>query len=163
VGAYSVSVKTTSPTGDTHMAMTDIQVVDDSAPCLQDDQLEPIVPPAGAAYPLSQPTLFRVRKAKDDLDPYPLPRANDPIFGALRFEWSLQAPGQSTHSVIAGATSNSFAIDPASYATGDVLELRVTIFDRNNTPVSCPDGDATCSTISNNECLQRQTWRVEVR
>jgi hypothetical protein len=159
-GSYSVSVVATPPVGEPRTATIDMQIVDDSAPCL--DTLVPIVPPTGTALPLTAPTLFRVATVNDDLDPYPL-HAKDPIFRAPRFEWSLQAPGQPTHAVLPGATSNSFAIDPASYATGDVLELRVTIFDRNETPVACPDGDATCSTISNASCVQRQTWRVEVR
>lgn len=159
-GTYSVSVVATPPVGEPQTATIDMQIVDDGAPCL--DQLVPVVPPTGTALPLTEPTLFRVASVSDDLDPYPL-HPNDPIFRAPRFEWSLQGPGQSTHAVIPGATNNSFAIDPASYATGDVLELRVTIHDRNETAVSCPDGAATCSTISNTTCLQRQTWRMEVR
>jgi len=137
-----------------------INVVADQAPCLA--QLAPIVPPVGVAMPMSSPTLFRVPVVRDDLDPYPL-IPNDEIFRATKFRWSLENPGSSTHAEVTGASGNSFALDPASYTPGDIVEVRVEIFDRKNTPINCPDGDATCSTISVPTCLQRQTWRVEVR
>lgn len=137
-----------------------INVIPDQAPCLA--QLAPLVPPAGVAMPMSAPTLFRVPVVRDDLDPYPLV-PNDEIFRAPTFRWSLKSPGAGAHAVVMGASGNSFALDPASYAPGDLVELRVEIFDRKNTPVNCPTTDATCSTISEPTCLQRQTWRVEVR
>lgn len=137
-----------------------INVVPDQAPCIA--QLAPAVPPAGVAMPMSSPTLFRVPVVRDDLDRYPLV-PNDEIFGAAQFRWSLKNPGASTHVVVAGASGNSFALDPASYTPGDLVDVRVEIFDRKNTPIPCPDGDATCSTISEPTCLQRRTWRVEVR
>jgi hypothetical protein len=40
--------------------------------------------------------------------------------------------------------------------------MRVEIFDRKSTPIPCADGLATCA-ISQPACIQRQTWRVEVR
>jgi hypothetical protein len=39
----------------------------------------------------------------------------------------------------------------------------VEIADRNNTAITCADASPTCSVISDNSCLQRLTWRVEVR
>ncbi len=138
----------------------EIVVIADQAPCLA--QLTPIIPPAGVAMPMSSPTLFRVPVVRDDLDPYPL-IPNDEIFRATKFRWSLKNPGASAHAIVAGASGNSFALDPASYAPGDLVEVRVEIFDRKDTPINCPVGDATCSTISQPSCLQRQTWRVEVR
>ena len=55
------------------------------------------------------------------------------------------------------------SLDPASYQPGDIVELRVEIKDRKNTAITCADANPTCSTISDNACIQRQTWRVEVR
>jgi hypothetical protein len=72
-------------------------------------------------------------------------------------------PGGTTHQLLNGVTGSGFAIDPASYQPGDIVELRVEIADRNNTPITCADGNATCSVVSDNACIQRQTWRVEVR
>jgi hypothetical protein len=137
-----------------------IFVVADQAPCLA--QLAPIVPPMGLALPMSAPTLFRVPLVRDDLDPYPLV-PNDEIFRATEFRWSVQNPGSSTHVVVAGASGNSLGLDPVNYTPGDIVEVRVEIFDRKNTPIPCPESEATCSTISQPTCLQRQTWRVEVR
>ncbi|GEM_PF-1451761 len=145
-----------------NIAMDDVSifVVEDQAPCLA--QLSPIVPPVGFAMPMSSPTLFRVPVVRDDLDPYPL-IPNDEIFRATKFRWSLQNPGSSTHVVVAGANGNSLAVDPSNYTAGDIVEVRVEIFDRKATPIPCPDSELTCSTISQPSCLQRQTWRVEVR
>ena len=145
-----------------NVAVDDISIfiVEDQAPCLA--QLLPLVPPAGVALPMSAPTLFRVPLVRDDLDPYPLV-PDDEIFRATKFRWSVQNPGSPTHVVVAGASGNSLGLDPDNYTPGDIVEVRVEIFDRKNTPIPCPDSDATCSTISQPSCLQRQTWRVEVR
>lgn len=168
-GTWTVRVKAADPVGQDNPTMypdnvveeeIPIVVIADQPPCLA--QLAPIVPPAGATMPMSSPTLFRVPVVRDDLDPYPL-IPNDEIFRATKFKWSLKNPGASTHAVVSGANGNSFALDPASYTPGDIVEVRVEIFDRKDTQVNCPDGDQTCSTISQPSCLQRQTWRVEVR
>lgn len=137
-----------------------ITMVADQAPCLA--QLAPLVPPTGVSMPMSSPTLFRVPVVRDDLDPYPL-IPNDEIFRTSTFRWSLKNPGSSTHVIVAGASGNSLGLDPSNYAPGDLVEVRVEIFDRKTTAIPCPDGEATCSTISDPTCLQRQTWRVEVR
>jgi hypothetical protein len=82
------------------------------------------------------------------------------------FSWSILPPGASTRQPLA-VTGNQVALDPASYSPGDIVELRVEIADRamilNNTAISCADNIPTCSVISDASCIQRQTWRVEVR
>lgn len=161
-GTWEVEVVGTdpAPTSLTATEMVSLVVAADGEPCL--GALQPLVPPMGSALPMSAPTLFRVPAVSDDLDRYPLV-ANDALFRAPKFQWSIQSPGGSTHVVVPAATSNSLAIDPANYRVGDVLEVRVQIYDRKNTVIPCADGEATCSTISQPTCLQRQTWRVEVR
>jgi hypothetical protein len=159
-GEWTVDVTVSDPLGNQETQKAVINVIADQAPCLA--QLSPLVPPAGFTLPMSARTLFRVPVVRDDLDPYPL-IPDDEIFRATRFRWSIQNPGTSTHTVVAGATSNALELDPDSYTPGDVVEVRVEIFDRNNTPIPCPDAQASCSTISQPSCLQRQTWRVEVR
>ncbi|HEX5059139.1 MAG TPA: hypothetical protein VFV99_07250 [Kofleriaceae bacterium] len=136
----------------------ELNVGDDRAPCLR--QLTPLVATAPAALPMAEPTLFQVHVVEDDLDPYPT--INDTILGTTQFTWSLLAPGGSRQ-VLTGVTGNSVALDPASYQPGDILELRVEIADRVPRQIMCADSNATCSVISDNSCLQRQTWRVEVR
>ncbi|MFN0250543.1 MAG: hypothetical protein ACKV2T_26925 [Kofleriaceae bacterium] len=159
-GEWTVDVTVSDPLGNRETQQETINVIVDQAPCLA--QLSPIVPPAGAALPMSAPTLFRVPVVRDDLDPYPL-IPDDEIFRATRFRWSIQNPGSGSHAVVPGATGNSLQLDPDSYTPGDFVEVRVEIFDRKNTPIPCPGDQATCSTISQPTCLQRQTWRVEVR
>ena len=109
---------------------------------------------------MSEPTLFQVHVVADDLDPYPT--IDDPYLLPTKFTWSLLAPG-STRQVLTGVSGNSVALDPASFQPGDIVELRVEIYDRTNDAITCADGVATCSVIGDNNCLQRQTWRVEVR
>ena len=159
-GTWEVEVVANDPTSQTAMDLVSVVVAADGEPCL--GAVQPAVPPTGSALPMSQPTLFRVPSVTDDLDPYPLV-PNDPIFRAPKFQWSIQAPGGSTHVVVPSAAGNSLALDPANYRVGDVLEVRAQIYDRKATTIPCADGEATCSTISQPTCLQRQTWRVEVR
>lgn len=159
-GDWEIRVTSTDPLDKATAKSLTISVVAPPPPCLA--QFQPIVPTGGAALPISEPTLFRVPVVIDDRDVYP-PQPDDPSLGVTRFQWSFQGPGAPTHAPVNGATANSFQLDPATFTPGDIVEVRVEIFDRENTPIACPDGDPTCSTVSQPSCIQRQTWRVEVR
>lgn len=159
-GEWEIRVTATDPLGGETIASTMITVAADQPPCVA--QALPIVPTGGTALPITEPTLFRVPVVIDDLDVYP-PRPDDEVLGTTRFAWSVKAPGQATHTPISGAIGNSLAVDPASYTPGDIIEVRAEIFDRTNDTLLCPDADPTCSVISLPTCIQRQTWRVEVR
>jgi len=159
-GEWTIRVTATDPLDGATTESTMITVAVDGPPCLA--QVLPIVPTGGAALPITDPTLFRVPVVIDDLDVYP-PQPDDEVLGTTTFAWSVKAPGQATHVAIPGAIGNSFAVDPASYTPGDIIEVRAEIFDRTNDVLLCPDGDPTCSVISLPTCIQRQTWRVEVR
>lgn len=134
-----------------------ITVVPDQPPCLR--QWLPTVPPPGATLPISVPTVFQVPVVDDDVDPYP------PISAAsqLAFAWSVLRPGAPQREVQAGATGDAIVLDPAAFRPGDLVELRVEISDRQRAPLPCDDAAPTCSIPSSGSCLQRQTWRVEVR
>lgn len=159
-GDWQIRVTATDPLGNATTEMLSIPVMPDAPPCLA--QLQPTVPTGGAALPLTDATLFRVPVVIDDLDVYP-PVPADTVLGVATFKWSLQAPGAATHVWIPSATSNSYLIDPGNYTPGDIVELRVEIFDTNETPIPCVDSEQTCSVISQPTCIQRQTWRMEVR
>lgn len=158
-GDFMIEVTAMDTQGEPFTQTATVTVGVDMPPCLM--SLSPIVAPTGSALPITDPTLFQVHVVKDDLDPYPT--IADAIRGTTKFTWSLLPPGGTTRQVLTGVTGNSVAIDPASYQPGDIVELRVEIADRNNTPITCADGNPTCSVISDNTCIQRQTWRVEVR
>lgn len=160
VGDWEIRVTAADPLDEMTTKSLMLSVVPPPPPCIA--QVAPIVPPPGLALPISDTTIFRVPVVSDDLDVYP-PQPDDPSLDVTRFQWSFQGPGASTHTPIAGATASSFALDPAVFTPGDIVEVRVEIYDRQLTPVGCPDADATCSTISMPSCIQRQTWRVEVR
>jgi hypothetical protein len=143
--------------GSTMQHLGAFTVVPDRPPCLA--QWLPAVAPVGQSLPISTQTVFQVPLVDDDLDPYP------PITAIpqLAFAWSILRPGETQRQVQVGATGNALAFDPAVYTPGDVVELRVEIFDRRRTALPCDDAAATCSITSSGSCLQRQTWRVEVR
>lgn len=154
-GSWDVQVTATDVLGMTAMADVPIDVAADRPPCLQ--QLAPIVPPTGQSYPLDQPTQFQVLVVDDDLDVYP--PSGDPVTGTTTFDWTVLPPGGSTRVPV--STTNHVLLDPASYAPGDIIEVRVEINDRDfaDHPISCADNQPSCG----GSCLQRQTWRVEVR
>jgi hypothetical protein len=132
-----------------------IPVTPDGPPCLA--QWQPIVPPSDATLPVGDKTVFQVPLVEDDLDAYP-PDTSDPLFGTARFAWSVRAPGDAARRPI--GSGNSVDFDPRGFTPGDVVEVRVEVFDRHAAPIACGDGAPTCGEPA---CLQRQTWRVEVR
>lgn len=158
IGAFDIEVTATDALGMAATADVPFEVDADHPPCLA--QLAPIVPPAGETLPLDQPTLFQVLVVDDDLDVYP--PSGDPVDGVTTFSWSLLPPGGTTRVPLSTATGNRVLLDPASYRLGDILELRVEIQDRIPRAIDCPADRPTCS-LSGDTCIQRQTWRVEVR
>jgi hypothetical protein len=159
-GDWDIGVVARDPLGRTIEQHIGFAVAADRPPCLA--QWQPIAPPPGATLPITGPTVFQVPLVDDDLDAYP-PVTDAPQFGATRFAWSILPPGATERQVLAGATGNRVQIDPAAFHPGDVVEVRVEIFDRSHAALPCADGAATCSMESTSSCLQRQTWRVEAR
>lgn len=160
-GQWTVQLAATDPSNVTTTQMTMISVGADQPPCLA--TWTPAAPPMNDTLPISAATLFQVLVVDDDLDPYPgMP--SDPVLGTTTFAWSLLPPLGTTRQPIGSATSASVALDPASYQPGDVVQLRVEIFDRDpmHAPLPCADSDPTCS-IGANACTQRLTWRVEIQ
>jgi len=158
VGDWKVEVTAVDPLGNTTKQSTLMTVVEDGPPCLA--TWSPIAPPPPTTLPVTEATLFQVPVVSDDLDPYPT-TLGDPFLGQATFEWSLKR-GSGPRQTISGASGNSVAVDPAAFAPGTLLELRVEIADRNNTAIPCADSAQTCSVISTG-CIQRQTWHLEVR
>ncbi|HEY1550272.1 MAG TPA: hypothetical protein VGG28_20735 [Kofleriaceae bacterium] len=158
VGTWNVEVTATDPSGAATTVGSDFEITPDEPPCLA--TWTPETPPTGDALPIDAATLFQVLVVNDDLDPYP-PVPSDPILGETTFAWSLLPPGGTTREPLS-ATGAGVALDPSSYQPGDIVELRVQVYDRTNTPVACDDDDPTCS-IGANECFQRLTWRVEMQ
>ena len=157
-GEWTVEVTVTDPGMNQAMKSLTFNVIADRAPCIS--VVAPIVPPSSTALPVMDPTLFQVPIVGDDLDSYPKAPGGS-LFGEPTFVWSILGP-TGGRQVISGATGSSTLFDPSTFAPGTIVELRVEIQDRKLTPVSCADGDATCS-VGANSCIQRQTWRVEAR
>ena len=161
MGGWDVVVTITDPLGMTAQDHIAVQVDADGPPCIT--LAEPTAPltTGSPPLPMSAPTLFSVPIVTDDLDSYP-GAVGDPILGTTKFSWSLMAPGATSFAPL-GITASSVELDPAAYTVGDQLELRVDIADRTGTTLTCPDSDLTCAQNAGSGCLQRLTWRVEVR
>jgi hypothetical protein len=155
-GNWDVVVVATDRAGGEATARLTVTVVPDGPPCLG------LWSPAAAAAPLpiAQPTLFQVAQVRDDLDPFPRTQAA-PFIGDPELVWSIKVAG-GPREVLAHPL-NTLAFDPEVYAPGTEVELRVEVFDRNRTAITCADELQTCSVISQDSCIQRQTWRVEAR
>jgi len=159
-GAWSIQAAATDPLGATTLQQLQFNVEPDYPPCLA--QWQPIVPPEGAALPITEPTLFQIERVVDDLDSYPR-SSSDPRFGTTAFAWSLRVGDDPARQPVAGVTGNAVALDPAAFAPGQIVELRVEAYDRSHTALGCPDAVASCGSPAPPVCLQRQTWRVEIR
>jgi len=159
-GAWRIQAAAADPIGTTTTQQLELDVEQDHPPCLA--QWQPIVPPEGAALPITEPTRFQIQRVTDDLDAYPR-SSSDPRFGTTTFAWSIRAGGGTDRQPVAGVTGNAVALDPAAFAPGQIVELRVEAFDRTHTAISCPDAAASCGDPALPGCLQRQTWRVEIR
>lgn len=108
------------------------------------------------------PRAFTVLHVADDLDPWPRPAIDSPYLGSTTFGWSLAGPQTGgAMEPIAGASGPEQVIDPALYAPGDLVELRVDVADRVSRAPTCDPEDAVCS--SSATCFQRLTWEVEIR
>ena len=163
IGDWNIQVTATDPSGLTVTSDLPVSVVDDHPPCLA--QWDPTATPeAGTTVPMTAPTLFQVLVVSDDLDPFPSPSPSTPSdpYGATEFHWSIVPPNGARES-LPGVTGSGVALDPASFTPGEIVELRVEVQDRKHTAVNCPSTDLTCSVISDQSCLQRMSWRVEVR
>ncbi|MBA3394616.1 MAG: hypothetical protein H0T89_18365 [Deltaproteobacteria bacterium] len=156
IGPWDVRLTVRDPLAHATEKATIVTIVEDRPPCVV--TLPPLPPPTGQVLVVDEPTLFQIQ-VDDDLDRWP--PTGDPIRQLPTFAWSMRA-GSGTRQLIAGASGNSVAFDPDAFVPGTVVELRVEIADRKQTPLACADGDPTCSVISTS-CLQRQTWRLEAR
>ena len=158
LGLWTIELKAKDPFGDEFSKDIMLTVEQDKPPCLA--QWAPIAVQAPNALPVSDPTLFLVNRVMDSVDPWPA-NVGDPFRGTPTFEWSVKRNAGPRR--ITSATANQLAFDPALYTPGDIVEIRVEIADRNATPITCADGNPTCAVGIDATCIQRQTWRVEVR
>jgi len=146
----------------TEVHMEQILVDEDQAPCIG---ITSPASPGGGRHVVRRedgPRSFTVLHVADDLDPSPRPAIDSPYVGTAVFAWSLAGPQTGGDLLpIAGASGPAVVIDPALYAPGDLLELRVDVSDRQVRPPTCGAGDPVCST--SDSCFQRLTWGVEIR
>lgn len=155
-GSWTVKVTVTDPEGASASDQVLFTVDPDQPPCIAATS----PPAADARYILERtapPRRFAVETVIDDLDPYPLPATQDPELGGARFRWWLGAPALAE---VPGHDLPDLVVDPAAYAPGDVLTLRVEVADRVPREL-CPAAQPTCALAAG--CWQRLSWTVEIR
>jgi hypothetical protein len=126
------------------------EVAEDEPPCIA--ATSPAALPS-SVYVLESrdaPRRFAVESVQDDLDPWPAAGSR------LGFRWFLDGVEVGGHDL------PDLTIDPADHLPGDTVELRVEIADRVSRTLPCAPDQAQCS-IGGDMCLQRVTWKVEVR
>lgn len=146
----------------TEVHMEQILVDEDQPPCI--GTTSPALPGDGRFVVRREDgaRTFAVLQVSDDLDPWPALASDSPYLGTAGFAWSLGGPQTGGDLVpVAGATGGEVVIDPAGYAPGDLLELRVDVSDRVARTPTCTADQPVCST--SDTCFQRRTWEVEIR
>jgi hypothetical protein len=158
-GTWTVHVTATDPLQQATEKDFVLAIGDDLPPCITAPS--PLASPS-ASYPLFQPTLFEVPIVIDDLDVYPPSQGGDSDLGVASFHWSIEQPGASAFAPL-DVTGNGVPLDPATYSSGDVVQLRVEVHDRVGRDFSGCAGDPTCAlNEAEASCLQRITWTVQV-
>jgi hypothetical protein len=169
-GEWMVEVEATDVLGASVKARATVFFQQDGPPCIAATD-----PPAlaEAGYIVERgaaPRRFAVLAVADDLDVYPPPPdqtadGSPSPQGTARFRWSIATPYTGdTLRPIRGHALAGYTIDPGAYAPGDTLRLRVEIEDRNAFEVSCGQEQPTCSiAVGDSACLQRVTWRIDIR
>jgi hypothetical protein len=132
-----------------------IVVDDDRPPCL--GTTDPML--AAGTITLDQARRFAVLSVDDDLDVYP-PASG---LGVAGFRWSIASPETGGAWTPLGTELSNVVIDPAAYAPGDAIALRVEISDAVARTLPCDATQDTCSITGDTTCLERQTWHLEVR
>ena len=159
-GKWTIEVTAVDPIGATSVEHIDVQVAADRPPCIA--TVTPLPAPSTSTAVLDVAQRFAVQVVDDDLDVFPAP-VGDLFIHESRFAWSIKSPlTNGVRQPISGMSRSSIDLDPTLYQPGDVIELRVEIADRVARTLACADGAATCS-LNSNACIQRQTWRLEVR
>lgn len=168
-GEWMVEVEVRDALGEAATARATVFFQDDGPPCIAATD-----PPAqaDAGYIVERgaaPRRFAVLAVADDLDVYPPPPGQladgrpSPQRTA-RFRWSIATPYTGNQlQPIRGHALAGYTVDPGAYAPGDTLLLRVEIQDRNEFDVSCGQEQPTCSIAGDDACLQRMTWRIDIR
>jgi hypothetical protein len=155
-GEWKVKITATDSVGEASVTEHSFLAIGDEPPCIA--EVAPEVPPVGAVLPVTEPVLFQALRVRDALDRFPA-IVGDEFIGQTGFAWSLKINNGPRE--LLGAAGSSIAFDPAGFALGDRVEVRLEVTDRV-VRATCPDGDAECS-LTGGGCFQRQTWNVEVR
>ncbi len=163
-GLWRVEVEVNDGDGGTDSTEAAVLIVEDQPPCIETTDPAAVV---GARYVVDRaegPRRFAVGQVSDDLDPYPPPADGaDAELGEADFHWFVASPDSGgAFAEVAGHGVADLTIDPAAYAPGDVIDLRVEVTDRVARTLPCDASQATCS-IGGNACVQRVTWGVEIR
>ena len=148
-GSYRISLTVKDPGQKASApASLDLDVADDSPPCIVDYDPSSLEPVRFAA----QKNTFAVRAVKDDVNPYPSPNA-----GTFRWSYRRGLTGEfSRYSV----SSNRLDFDEGSFRIGDQIQIRVEYQDdKHRSLLSCDTNKPLCS-LNNDGCVQWITWTV---
>lgn len=168
-GEWRVEVTATDELGAVTTTHTSVFIQPDSPPCIAATDPPALAEASYIVERAGAPRRFAVLAVADDLDVYPPPPAETPDGrpspqGTAGFRWSIVTPyTDGVRAPIRGHALSGYVIDPGAYAPGDTLSLRVEIEDRSGLDVNCEQDQPTCALSGDQTCLQRMTWRIEIR
>lgn len=162
-GVWQVRGTITDGEGGEAFHMIPIHFEDDVPPCIAATSPDATVDGTYIVDSDEGPRRLALLAVSDDLDFYPPPANPGDFLGTAELSWKISTPDTSGVFVtVPGHEVSDYFVDPEAFAPGDEIQVRVEIADRISRTIPCADDQSSCS-INGDTCLQRVTWKVEIR
>jgi hypothetical protein len=153
-GDYSITLTVSDGLGMSASATLPFTVDDDHPPCI--DGTDPVLAASPLVLAPSEDKTFQIVEILDDGAPFPTPA--DGAHAAPTFAWQVRRNGGAWQAIVGYETLNALTLPGGSYATGDVVDVMVTISDGVAVHLQ-PACDPACPA----GCPQSATWTVDYR
>lgn len=153
-GNYQVQLIVNDGVTDSAPAQVTLTVDPDSPPCIA-----LTAPPVGASPLILDPAQaadFSVLNVQDDGDPFPA--ASEPTRGSATFSWKVRQNSGAWQTIAGFDNLATLSIAAGTYISGDQIDVRVEVFDRDVDHKLAACGDTPLCPLT---CPQRITWTGE--
>jgi hypothetical protein len=154
-GAYTITLTVSDGIVPSALAMTTLMVDQDHPPCVSDTDPRLDASPV-VLDPSKEAKTFTVKEILDDGAPLPTPA--DGAHDAPTFAWKVRRNGGAWQAIVGYDTVPALTLPENTYATGDVVDVNVTISDGVAMHLQ-PACDPRCPA----GCPQSAQWTVEYR
>jgi hypothetical protein len=153
-GTYTVSLTVEDGLGMNAVTMTNLLVDQDHPPCVSDT--DPKLDASPIVLDPSEAKTFTIKEILDDGAPLPTPAAG--AHAAPSFAWKVRRNAGAWQPIVGYDTISALTLPGSTYATGDVVDVNVTISDGVAMHLQ-PACDPRCPV----GCPQSSQWTVEYR